>query len=592
MSLTAADVNTPFYYLTNFHTALNWVLSHSADLLNTCEQEAVGRFQQLPQPAQALLLRMVMRKGDWFRHSALQYEEIPARTDALTALENAGFCVANAAVSSADLGPLLRKDELLAVLERERQKQPDLIDDKSLKKLRKDELQQTFEQALHEVQPQPLSAWLQQDDALVQLTCMPLFDTVRVLFFGNVWQDWSEFVLTELGHQRYENVPLSVQSRAFRDRDELTYLLFLSDCQQQLHDAVQQLKDKRLSAEAVSAVLHGITRQLLQHSPVLQSMPHRLADTHWLTLRWHKVLAQVGREAERLHDTELALTCYDASAHRDAMVRRLRVLELAAVSVDDFRAVASGCTEALARIEHPEARITLERIYARCARKAGLAKPAPTQKAIKDFPSLYLTLSDNGDAVEYQVRDALNANQNGRCYYVENTLLSGLFALLFWDALYAPLPGAFFHPFQSGPADLFRDDFVRARQPLFDAGFARLQGGEHVALIRQRWHEKQGISCPLLHWPSLDEELLEHALRVIAPATLSQLFRHLLSDLRHHSRGLPDLIWLGNNEADGFRLIEVKGPGDRLQDHQRLWLEVFLRSGIEAQVAYVSYAQP
>lgn len=591
MSLTAADVNQPFYYLHNFHSALHWVQQHSADLLSACEQQQLQALHALPQDAQALLLRMVMRKGESFRHSALNYAEIPATDAALNALQNAGFCQADAAVSGAHLSTLLRKDELSALLQRLTDASP-----AALKKLKKDALQQQLLALPQAVEQHTLHGWLGGADTLVQLHCMPLFDTIRLLFFGNVWQDWSEFVLTELGHQRYEAVALTEQSRAFRHRDELDFYAALSALQQQLHELTQALKDKTIHRDEAGDGYRQLLQALLAlHTQSLNYQPLNSQPlSPWLSLRWHKALAQLGREAERLADDELALACYRHSQHRDAVVRALRVRELQArqhnAAQHDFRVLADDCQQALQRIRHPEAQISLQRLYARCAARAGLPKPPATRKAIKDFPSFTLTLPDNGDAVEIQVRDHLNAQGGGQCFYVENTLLPGLFALLFWEVLYAPLPGAFFHPFQSGPADLFRDEFAQQRQTLIDAAFARLHDGSYCQHMLTTWQQKEGISCPLLHWPSLPLPLLEQALAVIPAATLEALFRHLLADLRHHSRGLPDLVWLADDPAQGFRLIEVKGPGDRLQDHQRLWLEVFLQQGVDAAVCYVRYS--
>src|SRR2546430_1838314 len=49
---------------------------------------------------------------------------------------------------------------------------------------------------------------------------------------------------------------------------------------------------------------------------------------------------------------------------------------------------------------------------------------------------------------------------------------------------------------------------------------------------------------------------------------LEACFMRILSDIRANRCGLPDLVqfWPGERR---YRLIEVKGPGDRLQDNQR-----------------------
>lgn len=67
-------------------------------------------------------------------------------------------------------------------------------------------------------------------------------------------------------------------------------------------------------------------------------------------------------------------------------------------------------------------------------------------------------------------------------FYVENALINSLFGLLCWPAVFMALPGAFFHPFQSGPADLGTPDFTLRRAAAFDACLARLDDGSYRAL--------------------------------------------------------------------------------------------------------------
>ena len=69
-------LENPFYYLENFRQVLAWVSRHHSDLLDETELAFIERFALLPQPSQALLVRMVMRKGMLFRASKLRYPEI------------------------------------------------------------------------------------------------------------------------------------------------------------------------------------------------------------------------------------------------------------------------------------------------------------------------------------------------------------------------------------------------------------------------------------------------------------------------------------------------------------------------------------
>ena len=86
-------------------------------------------------------------------------------------------------------------------------------------------------------------------------------------------------------------------------------------------------------------------------------------------------------------------------------------------------------------------------------------------------------------AVEYVLRDHWH-HPAIPVFFVENALVNSLFGLLCWPAVFAPLPGAFFHPFKSRPADLGAPDFVQRRAALFDACLAQLEDGSYRDAMR------------------------------------------------------------------------------------------------------------
>lgn len=53
---------------------------------------------------------------------------------------------------------------------------------------------------------------------------------------------------------------------------------------------------------------------------------------------------------------------------------------------------------------------------------------------------------------------------------------------------------------------------------------------------------------------------------------------------------MPDLIQFYPNERR-YRMIEVKGPGDRLQDNQRRWLRFCAEHGMPVEVCYVQWTR-
>jgi len=52
---------------------------------------------------------------------------------------------------------------------------------------------------------------------------------------------------------------------------------------------------------------------------------------------------------------------------------------------------------------------------------------------------------------------------------------------------------------------------------------------------------------------------------------------------------MPDLIQFWPEERR-YLMIEVKGPGDRLQDNQLRWLDFCARHQMPVQVCYVEWA--
>ncbi|MDY6799421.1 MAG: VRR-NUC domain-containing protein, partial [Pseudomonadota bacterium] len=75
----AASLDNPLYYLDNMEMVVRWVHDHHRDLLTDEEARQVAHFLQLPVASRALLTRMIMRTGGFFRPDRLHYPELPER---------------------------------------------------------------------------------------------------------------------------------------------------------------------------------------------------------------------------------------------------------------------------------------------------------------------------------------------------------------------------------------------------------------------------------------------------------------------------------------------------------------------------------
>ncbi|MDX1319961.1 MAG: VRR-NUC domain-containing protein, partial [Oceanospirillum sp.] len=73
-----ASLSDPFYYLLNARQVIDWCLRYHSDLLLDQERDLLNAFVQLPESAQGLLIRLIMRKGELFRTDSLDYAEIHA----------------------------------------------------------------------------------------------------------------------------------------------------------------------------------------------------------------------------------------------------------------------------------------------------------------------------------------------------------------------------------------------------------------------------------------------------------------------------------------------------------------------------------
>jgi len=545
----ANPLDDPFYYLNNFMQVLDWLEHRYADVLSVEEQRFIREFNRLPRESRALLVRMVMRKGLHFRAAKLHYVEIGDIASAAGPLLELGWIDEQSPLFIEDVFDVLLKAEILQCLGH-------AIDQPKGKKT--DWLPLLSEQFPESRSFQDWCPML--DDRLFSLTIMGLCDRLRLMFFGNLYQDWSEFVLADLGIFTYEKVEFCAESRGLRCREDVDACVFLHDCQLRFE-----------VGEDVAVVVEQINALALSNP--------------WLQRRRGKLLFQIGQHCERVADFANALTIYRKCAYPGSRLRLIRVLERCGEYslALDLAALAEQAPESAAEQQQ------LLRVLPRLRRKLGgppMKRAAPRAMQRLD---LQLLRTDLALSVEYYVQAHL-AEESAPVHYVENSLINSLFGLLCWPAIFAPLPGAFFHPFQRGPVDLLNEDFHGRRAELFQACLAELDDGRYRQTIRERYVAKWGVQSPFVFWGALTEELLDQALDCLPAEHLKHWFDRLLLDIKANRAGMPDLIQFWPQDKT-YRMIEVKGPGDRLQDNQLRWIEFCHEHQMPIAVCYVQWAE-
>lgn len=538
-----------FYYLDNFHRVLEWIGERYDDLLSDDERAFIGTFASLPQPARALLVRMVMRKGTLFRASKLNYAEIGCPLEAARALLPTGWVAQDPVISLDELFELLLKPELASVF------RLSLPEKGARKAAQLEALRCQF------ADPRSFSDWYRDSgDVAFSILVKPLCDRLRLIFFGNLRQDWTEFVLSDLGVFKYEQVEFSSGSRGFRSRRDVDDYLALHQC-----------KERFQAGQALDDMLH--------------SLPALVFENDWINSRRERLVFQIAQHVEKQQDWANAISLYLGCRFPGARGRAIRVME----KDGQFGRAFALLTEAQAAPESDAERQQLARIGPRLRRKLGHEKTPQRRNPAVARLDLSLPMPHESWWVEGVVRDHLKRD-DAPVFYVENTLINALFGLLCWRAIFSAIPGAFFHPFHRGPADLLSADFVHRREALFSQCLNELDGGAWRDTIRANFDAKSGIQSPFVVWEALSPELLELALACIPPQHLKKWCERILLDIKANRTGFPDLIQFWPTEQR-YNMIEVKGPGDRLQDNQLRWIEYCAAHQMPISVCYLQWAE-
>jgi len=548
---SAAPSPSFFYYLLNFERALEWVSERYDDLLDATERGFATGFARLPLASRALLVRMLMRNGPRFRSSKLDYAEIGCTRAAAAPLIALGWI---------DPEPQLSIDELFSLVTRPELEQI-FAEAAALRRYTKSELRELL-RTDYGGETRPYGGWnATSSEQVFELKVAPVCDRLRLMFFGNLHQSWSEFVLADLGIYRYEAVSFEPSARAFQRRADVDAYLALQGYREAL-DGIDEIETLR---ELFGAAV---------------AMP---IDNPWLEMRQAKLFYRIGYRAEQMEDWPFALEVYERSQWPEARHRRMRVLERCARFGEAF-ALATIALEAPANdAEYQRA----ARMLPRLARRLGRPGPRATEHPSFARSMLILVRPAAPNAVEHVVRDHLHA-ADAPVFYVENALINSLFGLLCWEAVFEPVPGSFFHPFQRGPADLHAPDFLTRRAGTFARCFAELDSDAYRETIWRNFECKAGMQSPFVFWGALTTELLTTALECLPPEHLKLWFARLVSDIRANRSGLPDLVQFWPAERR-YELIEVKGPGDRLQDNQIRWLAHCAQHGMPVRVVDVRW---
>ncbi|MCP4766709.1 MAG: VRR-NUC domain-containing protein [Gammaproteobacteria bacterium] len=543
------------YYLDNVLTLFEHVRRVNGDLLEQRQLAFLDDFAALSPDASKLCIRLLNRSHDCYRRGKLSYSEIGSLDAAIAELAQGGFIEINGDIDRATLLSLFTLPELRALIG-----DADGLD--GLGKLRRSEL----EDALLELDDDPFFTRLKGRDDLLQLLCRDEYLLCQMLFFGNLNQSMTDFVLNDLGLFQYEDYPVDPEHRPYRSTLEI-----------QQHWLLYQLQTRFELGDASDR------EQLCELGRIIPGDIDALAPGFGKSER---LRYEVARQLERIGDLSSADSLYRQCLLPPSRERRARIFD----QCGKHRAALDLCERIIVQpLDEQELQFACS-FAARLIRRHDFAAMETLEQLhITHQPPVIDLELEFSDPVETAVAEFHNRlDPGGRCDYVENSLFNGVLGLLLWDVVFAPLPGAFYNPFQYRPSDFYAHDFASRRKRLLQQAWLGINNNQDIwRVVKQRWRQKQGLMNPFVNWQGFELDLIELALERIEHAHWRAVFERILRDLRNNRAGFPDLVHFPS--AGGYCLIEVKGPGDSLQKNQQRWMQHFHEHGIPHQLARVTW---
>ncbi|MFM2588079.1 VRR-NUC domain-containing protein [Vibrio sp. TBV020] len=526
----------PDYYLYNFKKLTRHTLDWYPDFLYANEHEWVAKFEQLEHDSQCLLVRLLSRKGHWFRSDKLNYVEIPSLSSALAQLEQHGFIAINPPISAQTLGDcLLTKAELVTLFP---------TTNKSLRK----------EQLVSELSAEPYSNFSTLTFDIIELQNPQVISLLLALFFANTHQDLSQFVLEDLGLHHFENYQLSKTRRFFNTRTEVEQLLQLTEIQTNYANA------NRKGSKALFTLLDQLPSEV-EHKYIERKRQH--------------LINELARDLERLECYEDALVWFHKTALPPSRERQARIYD----KLDDINRFSDIVTCMLNQPYDVSELEVANKLEQRLKRKQGQRVPRHKKPTVAEY---HLELDLSGQRVELAVKE--HFEQLGyQVFYCENLLLNGLFGLAFWDAIFAPIEGAFINQYQHRPLDLYHSDFSEKRSCMIARIFEQIEQNG-LMFLHTVYEQKYNIANPFVHWSYFTKELLDSCIKTLPNTLVIELFKVMLKDIKLYRNGMPDLMLF---KEGNYEWVEVKGPGDKLQDNQWRWINEFRTLNVDFAVCYV-----
>ncbi|XP_011946708.1 PREDICTED: fanconi-associated nuclease 1 isoform X4 [Cercocebus atys] len=589
------------YYLRSFLVVLKTVLENEDDMMLFDEQEKgiVTQFYQLSVTGQKLYVRLFQRKLSWIKMTKLEYEEIASDlTPVIEELKNAGFLQ-----TESELQELSEVLELLSAPElKSLAKTFHLVNPNGQK-------QQLVDAFLKLAKQRSVCTWgknkpgigaviLKRAKALagqsIRICKGPraVFSRILLLFsLTDSMEDedaacggqgqLSTVLLVNLGRMEFPTYTINRKTQIFQDRDDLIR------CHEDLPLFLRCFTVGWIYTRILSLFVE-ILQRLHMYEEAVRELESLLSQRiycpdsrgRW----WDRLALNLHQHLKRLEPTIKCITEGLAdpevrTGHRLSLYQRaVRLRE--SPSCKKFRRLFQQLPEmAVQDVKH----VT---ITGRLCPQRGMGKSVFVMEAGEAADPTTVLCSVEELALAHYRRSGFDQGIHG-----EGSTFSTLCGLLLWDIIFMDgIPDVFRNACQAFPLDLCTDSFFASRRPALEARLQLIHDAPAESLrawVAATWQEQEGRVASLVSWDRFTSlQQAQDLVSCLGGPVLSGVCRRLAADFRHCRGGLPDLV-VWNSQSHRFKLVEVKGPNDRLSHKQMIWLAELQKLGAEVEVCHV-----
>ncbi|XP_030507003.2 fanconi-associated nuclease 1 homolog isoform X1 [Cannabis sativa] len=600
-------------YQQNFCVLVQEVLKNNLHLFLDDEKGFLESFNSFSDDSQRLFVRLYTRKGPWFRMSNVFYSEILDLVKAIKELSASGyFC------SFEDTNELLY-DDMNYIL--------NLLNVSELREImcllkqscnfgtRKREL---IASLLSSYKDNELCSTLPSMILERTGTCVKISSKAELLlwraerlFFLNGEQDLSSFLLADLGIIKYPTYNCVITEQIFSNRNALLAYEEAIEVAQMIDQALDE-NDNELVLRCIKISESRMCNAKATETSMSETMVTPLTCFS-ASLVYSKVLTlgtsfleRERRYNEAINLLKRLLECFTCDGRRGYWILRLSIdLEHIGYHDESLSVAESGLLDTWVRAG---LRMALQRRVLRLGKPprrwktpsfANLVKRKIDEVHVQGRPlnsviglkSRFYGEDDKQCGVE-QLALQYYAGEGGGWHgiHTESGIWLTIFGLLMWDVMFSDVPNVFRNRFQTAPLDLETDSFYLVRKSSIESHLQKIHDGMAEEFLITSWELHTGTACRGVNWNRHTLSELRAAVVCIGGPCLALLCRHLAQDYQSWSRGMPDLLlWRFNGDFTGeAKLVEVKGPRDKLSEQQRAWLLLLMDCGFNTEVCKVS----